>query len=169
MTIWQLFAVAIGLCCSKTTTYHRLPRSDTHERRTIDHAQGLLAAPAADHPGLLPLLSRSHQCRLRRAHHEQGSRPRCRHLRDGGRCRVISCLKCRATSFWKSSAPGRRDGGASGPAAILTAAILRTATVIPASRLYLHLVLTWPGLLLRALLFALLRAYAVEPMIDAAC
>ncbi len=56
----------------------------TIEHRTIDHTQSLLASAAADDPCLFPLLSRSHQCRLCGAHHEQGSGARCRYLWHGG-------------------------------------------------------------------------------------
>jgi hypothetical protein len=65
-------------------------------RRTLDDAQGLLASAADLDPDLFSLLPRSHQCRLRRADHEQGSGPRCRHLRHGGRRLLLGLFPARS-------------------------------------------------------------------------
>jgi len=73
-----------------------------HAGRTIDHAQGLLAAPAADDPHLFSVLSRPYQCRLCRADHEQGPGAGRRHLRPGGRNLFLGLFPVRGAEQYYS-------------------------------------------------------------------
>src|SRR5579864_3689341 len=91
MTAGKTFGQCRYACCARLRPVyacgkgrkepqHALGGNHARYGREIDGKQSLLAAPAARCSHLFSLLPRPHQCGLRRADHEQGSGPRCRHL-----------------------------------------------------------------------------------------